>query len=455
MEKAKKFQWGAAVLVVMVAACILIFAFGMMQERNRAEKELTGTRETLANTQAQLKNTGTALDASRQENAAWQQAQSQDAATIEALEDRLAETEAQLAVVQQERDDALAALQTATAERDAARTALQAMTAERDSALTSMAQATALQSQTQAELDTLNQDNTDAQAQLSEAETKTAALETELGAVTAERDNARAQLQATIEEKAVLETTVIGLMTERDSLQAELTAMTAERDGLQTELTATTAERDGLQAELTAMTAERDGLQAELTATTAERDGLQAELTAMTAERDSLQGQIQATKQPTAAQPQEGFSIPIGTWVMEPYAFRVPDYWMMQQDEAGNLHFYYNQATGVLSCVREKNEAFMDDDGILQMYFERSRQMAGVLQATDEQIQEEWYVLSGGPCMLTKYYLPGMTIYQLQYCHDGVNTFVATYTDHGSDAELAGLVMAELLNSVSYLPDAM
>ncbi|MBR2054375.1 MAG: hypothetical protein IJ968_05715, partial [Clostridia bacterium] len=178
----------------------------------------------------------------------------------------------------------------------------------------------------------------------------------------------------------------------------------------------------------------------------------------VTQQRDQAESQLASVTEAFDAVLQEkadAFSVPIGTWVMEPFMFRVPAFWMMQQDEAGNLHFYYEQGHCVLSCVHEKNGSYLDINGVAQMYEERAWQTASALQVTEAQMQKEWHTLSGTPCLLVRYQAQGMTMYQLQYCPDGVNTLVITYTDRTGNEELAGRVMTELLNSAGYLPDAM
>lgn len=500
MERERKFQWGGIILAGMVLVCLLIFGLSMMQERNRVQEDLTGKEATLALAKEKLSDTGAALDAALTENAHYQQAQQDQARVMSEMEEQLQQVQGQLlqaigerdvaaeslADVTEELNMARAALNTAVQERDEARGALAAMTQERDVALISLAGVAAEKEDAQGKLDAAAAGQNDALEQITALTKEADELKTEIGAVTMERDNARAQVKKLTDENSELQSTIDSMKRGQDGLSQQLETVTDEKEALAGQLETVTGEKDTLVSQLETVTGEKEalagqletvmgeknglaeqmdlilddkmGLERELNAVKGERDSLVIQLGEMTQQRDSFESQLASVTEAFGAAMQEQtqpFSVPIGTWVMEPYTFRVPAFWMMQQDEAGNLHFYYDQAGCVLSCVHEKNDGYLDVNGIVQLYEQRALQMASSLQATENQLQKEWHTLAGGPCLITRYDVQGMTMYQLQYCHDGVNTLVATYTDRMNNAGQASQVMTELLDSLSYLPDAM
>lgn len=486
MEKERKFQWGGIILAGMVLVCLLIFGLSMMQERNRVQQDLTGKEATLALAKERLSDTGAALDAALTENAHYQQAQQDQARVMSEMEEQLQQVQGQLLQATGERDAAAeslanvteelntarAALNTAVQERDEARGALAAMTQERDVALISLAGVAAEKEDAQGKLDEAAAGQNDALEQIAALTKETDELKTEIGAITMERDNARAQVKKLTDENSELQTTIDSMNRGQDGLSQQLETVMGEKEALASELEKVTGEKEALAGQLETVVGEKNdlaeqmdlilgdkmGLEKELNTVKGERDSLVIQLGEMTQQRDSFESQLASVTEAFDAAMQEqahAFSVPIGTWVMEPYTFRVPAFWMMQQDEAGNLHFYYDQAGCVLSCVHEKNDGYLDANGIVQLYEQRVRQMASSLQVTVDRLQKEWHTLAGGPCLITRYDVQGMTMYQLQYCHDGVNTLVATYTDRINNAGQASQVMKELLNSLSYLPDAM
>ncbi|MBR3905584.1 MAG: hypothetical protein IKJ51_07780, partial [Clostridia bacterium] len=64
-------------------------------------------------------------------------------------------------------------------------------------------------------------------------------------------------------------------------------------------------------------------------------------------------------------------------------------------------------------------------------------------------------LINGKAALMARYARPEMTMYLLQYCHDGVNTMTATFADMSPERNLADPVMERLMDSVVYLPDEM
>ena len=152
---------------------------------------------------------------------------------------------------------------------------------------------------------------------------------------------------------------------------------------------------------------------------------------------------------------EKGFSLPLGTWVLEPYAFEVPDYSTMQQDGEGNWHFFFDDAGSVLSCTRKQNETYMDDTQVQQLYADTANRMMQQMMLSPEQAQYSTCLINGKAALMARYTRPEMTMYLLQYCHDGVNTLTATFADMSPERNLADPVMERLMDSVVYLPDEM
>ena len=487
MEKGKGAKTGLIILAVLVTVGLMIFGMSMMLERDRSETALAGTEKKLdaVNVQAAALSDEVAQLTVRAQEAETALEQAQTAleginAQYAALEERAGALESENQALSRQLQESQASLETLQTENTALWQAYSAADAEKAEALSDCAQTQTALSQAQESLNTAQTELEDAHRQLAESQTESAALQEKLIATQqnlsalqgemAETKNAREEAlialsdaQAELSEaknaqmaadtaltKAQEENNALQMMLEEEKqqhLQAKtsLARITQERDALQTTLSQTQQEVQTAQTALADMTRQRDDVKAELEESEVQ---LGAALESLTAAQNEM-----VLMQETAAA--RGMTVQLGAWVMEPYTFEVPDHVMMQQDTEGGWHFYYDEAGSVLSLARMQNQAYLDDTGVQKMYADTVNQLAQALGVSGEQAEYTPVTINGKQALLAKYSMADMTLWVLQYCHDGVNTMIASFTDVSQGRTLAQPVMEKLMDSVVYLPDEM
>lgn len=469
MEKTKGGKTGLMILAALVAVGLLIFGMSMMLERDRSEGALAATQKKLEAANVQSAALTTEVNEWSQRALTAEETLDTVQAELENVKGENARLTQQVAALEAEQesmagrlDETSQSLDTLKTENAALWEAYTAADSAKAEAVTDGTQTKAALTDAQKELDAAQKKIEGLTVQLETSQAEGAALEEKLvetqqtlSSVQAERTAASAQRDEALQSLAAAQASLAQAEEGRAAAENALARKEAEYSALQLEHQETSARLTEAENTILGMQEEARRAQAELEEANALYAQTQMQLEDALENLTAARNELAVARETAELSADDGIVVPLGTWVMEPYTFEVPDHVMMQQDTEGGWHFYYDEAGSVLSCARVTNPAYLDEGAVLQMYTDTVNQLAEALGVDGSQAVYTPVTINGRQALLAEYTMGDMTLTVLQYCHDGVNTLIASFTDVSEGRTLARPVMEKMMDSLVYLPDEM